>query len=377
MNVLRKILVVITLLMALPGSTCFAEGVDPDALRLTLPKTAYAVVGAEMSVYFDNIVLSENSDDLKFVVTSDLGKTEPKRWTVTATEADVGDHPWQVEVFRGDKSLGRKSMTLHVSPAKLSKPRNVSLLIVGDSLTNATHYPNEIAKRLDQSGLTAWKMLGTHRPTNAAPGVAHEGYGGWTWARFLNHYEPNPDPANRKRSSPFVYLDGEKPKLDIPRYFQEACQGEKPDVIIIMLGINDCFGANPNSIEKTDETIDRVFQSAESLLKAFQEAAPEAEIGLCITTPANTRESAFQANYKGSYSRWGWKRIQHRLVERQLEQFGGDRAKQNRIHLIPTELNLDPVNGFPVDNAVHPNPTGYQQIGASIHAWLLSRLTSE
>ena len=144
--------------------------------------------------------------------------------------------------------------------------------------------------------------------------------------------------------------------------------------MIFNLGINDCFGANPNELAKTDEHIDGVFKQAEILIKAFRDAAPKAELGICLTTPGNARDGAFVANYKNRYPRWGWKRIQHRLVQRQLKQFG-ERETDN-LHLIPTELNLDIVNGYPSDNAVHPNEIGYQQIAATIHAWLMSRLTS-
>ena len=49
-------------------------------------------------------------------------------------------------------------------------------------------------------------MLGTHKPKAAAKGVAHEGYGGWTWQRFVSQYDPKPDGTHRKRSSSFVYL---------------------------------------------------------------------------------------------------------------------------------------------------------------------------
>ena len=38
------------------------------------------------------------------------------------------------------------------------------------------------------------------------------------------------------------------------------------------------------------------------------------------------------------------------------------------------DLNLDPVDGYPVDNGVHPNAAGYRQTGASIYAWIKSRL---
>ena len=47
------------------------------------------------------------------------------------------------------------------------------------------------------------------------------------------------------------------------------------------------------------------------------------------------------------------------------------------VFLMPTELNLDPTDGYPANNGVHPNQFGYQQIGASIHAWLKARLQAQ
>ena len=85
--------------------------------------------------------------------------------------------------------------------------RNDSVADRGDDrLTHGTIYANEIARPLSLPGNPEWKMLGTHRPSRAEEGVAHEGYGGWTWGRFASHFEPNPDGTYRKRSSPFVYL---------------------------------------------------------------------------------------------------------------------------------------------------------------------------
>ena len=110
------------------------------------------------------------------------------------------------------------------------------------------------------------------------------------------------------------------------------------------------------------------------LLAEFHKAAPRAQLGLCLTTPPNDRDGAFVANYKTNYPRWNWRQVQHRLVERQLEHFSG--REREGIFIVPTELNLDTFAGYPDNNAVHPNKTGYQQIGASIFAWLKSRLAA-
>lgn len=343
-----------------------------QSLQLTLPPMFYAVPGVEMSIYFDNIVLTETPKKYRFEVDCEIGTVDQNRWSVTPTESNVGQYSLSVKVTDADgANLGTANTVLQVSKPDAGANRDTCrLLIIGDSLTNATTYSNEIARLLSTPGNPKWQMLGTHKPKSAAAGVAHEGYGGWTWQRFVSQYEPKPDGTNRKRSSPFVYLgkDG-KPGLDLPRYFKEECNDLKPDYVIIMLGINDCFSAKQDAI---DEKIDGMFTQADILIKALQTAAPQAEVGICLTTPGNSRQEAFYANYKDRYSRWGWKKIQHRLVQRQIEKFKG-RENEN-LFIIPTELNLDIVDGYPVNNGVHPNKVGYQQIGASIYAWLKYRM---
>ena len=217
-------------------------------------------------------------------------------------------------------------------------------------------------------------MIGTHKPTGVAPDVRHEGYGGWKWADFLTKFAPQPagvtaGPLARKSTSPFLFADdAQKPVFDLPRYFRENSDGQPPDVVTFLLGINDCFAANPDS---PDAKITEVLANAEKLLAEFHKAAPKAQLAVGLTTPPNARQSGFTANYKDKYPRWGWKRIQHRLVQRMLQQFRG-REAQN-IHLVPTELNLDPLDGYPENNGVHPNATGYAQIGHSFYSWIKSR----
>jgi len=357
----------------LSAATCLA-GNRAGPLQLTLPPEFYAVAGVETSIYYDNVVLTETPEAYRFEVTCDIGKAEQQRWTLTPKATDVGDHSLTVTVRdASEKELGRATTTLRVVSADAGAERTIRLLIVGDSLTHATTYSNEVARLLAMPDNPSWKMLGTHKPSKAAEGVAHEGYGGWTWQRFLSQYEPNPDGTHRKRSSPFVYLgvDG-KPALDLKRYFDEECDGQRPDFVTFLLGINDCFSANPDDPAAIDARIDAMMVHADALLAAFREAAPKAQLGICLTTPPNSREEGFQANYKGRYHRWGWKRIQHRLVQREIGRFVNRETEQ--FFLVPTQLNLDPVDGYPTNNGVHPNDFGYKQIGASIYAWLKARV---
>lgn len=343
--------------------------------RLTLPPTVYAVPGVEMSLYFENTVLLAEGQKVAFEVECPLGKVETRRWTLTATEQQVGSVPLKLKVKDESGKIAEEATTqVQVVPAEAGKGQDLTLLIVGDSLTHASTYPNEVARLLALPGNPQWKMIGTHKPAGAAAGVVHEGYGGWTWAAFHSRFDAkNPEPGY-KGSSPFVFPVGDPPqgKLDVARYFAERAGGSAPDFITVMLGINDCFSFNPNDASQLDLRIDGVFKEAEKLIAEFRRAAPRATIGICLTTPGNSRDAAFVANYQDRYTRWGWRQIQHRLVERQLTHFGNREAE--RICIVPTQLNLDVTDGYPENNGVHPNAGGYQQIGATIYCWLKSRL---
>jgi hypothetical protein len=346
-------------------------------LQLTLPPVVYATPDVQMSIYHDNIVLTEKPEEFRFEFSCKLGESEARRWTVKPTDRDVGDHPIEIIVKdAGGKVLEKGKTTLHISSRKAGAEKSLRLLIIGDSLTHATHYPNEIARLLALPGNPKATLLGTHKPASALAGVAHEGYGGWKWSDFLTKYTaPTPGvtagPLARKATSPFIFpsADGKKGTFDLPRYFKEHCGGQPPDVVTFLLGINDCFGADPNA---PDPKINEVLDQADKLLAEFHKAAPKALLAVGLTTPPNSRQAGFTANYKDKYPRWGWKRIQHRLVQRMMERLK-NREKEG-IHLVPSELNLDPVDGYPDNNGVHPNPVGYAQIGASFYAWIKSRM---
>ena len=345
-------------------------------VKLTLPKVWYSVPGVPNALYYDNVVLSEKPEVLRFEITCDVGVHEPRRWAVNATEKDVGDHPMTVVIKdAGGKVLDQGRTVLRISPKNSGADRTLKILIVGDSLTAATAYPNEMARLLSEPGNPQWKMLSDHKPQGAKPGVAHEGYGGWTWNSFLTKYVAKPDPAKRSFSSPFVYLDaGGKAGIDLPRYFREHCGGETPDVVTFLLGINDCFHVKADDVAAVDKTIDSALENASKLLAAFHAAVPNAVLAVGLTTPPNSRESGFEANYHGQYHRWGWKQIQHRLVGRMFERF--DDGRVPGVVLVPTEINLDPVAGYPDNNGVHPNGVGYAQIGVSFYSWMKAWLAT-
>lgn len=339
-------------------SGCFFEG----DIHLTLPPIVYAVEGLETNIYFENIVLTQTIDDYQFSITSPIGTVDSTRWNLIPTANDVGEHILTVKVFNKLTSelVGTKLTIVKVLPvATSSSTDKLNLLIVGDSLTEATLYPNRIATLLDSETIpTTWKMIGTKHPAAALSNVYHEGWSGRTWKWFDTNYNSDTD------RSPFIFSVGSTPELET--YYINNSAGEPATVATFLLGINDCFNAVPDDQTSIDDCADTAFGYADDLITTLKASSPNIIIGIGLTTTPNIREEAFVANYGTTYTRWGWKRIQHRLVQKELEHFDG----MENIFVVPTELNIDTLNGYPVDNGVHPNLFGSNQIGDTFYAWL-------
>ncbi|MDF1739486.1 MAG: SGNH/GDSL hydrolase family protein [Verrucomicrobiales bacterium] len=357
------------------GFLTSGKGADLESsLTVTVPEIVYAVEGVPTSLHCRSFVDVLPTAPLEIEVDSPVGQLEGEVWHLSASEREIGDHRITVRIARDAAGPATAaSLTVRVVPANAGERRELSLLIVGDSLTHASRYPNAIAELLDEPGNPKWRFMGTHHPKSATPNVFHEGYGGWTWSRFNTRYEPKEDQTGKTRTSPFVFLSEKgQPELNVSRYFSAFHQGDVPDFVFVLLGVNDCFHANPEDPAAIEAKIDAMMKQAETFLASLREAAPNAIIGIGLTPAPNDREGAFVANYGKSYTRDGWRRIQYRLVQRQLEAFSG-REREN-IFVVPTAHSVDPHLGYPQDNAVHPNDAGYEAIGKNVYAWIKAML---
>lgn len=359
----------IILLMA--GVFTHLQAQENEEVSLTVPEVFFAVEGVETGVVLPTFVKFAEDEDLRFEVDCAAGESDGYRWRINARAEEVGDHSFTLRVRSAEgRLLDQEDFRVKVVPADAGNDQEFSLLIMGDSLTNASRYPNTIAGLLRKEGGPRFHLMGTHHPASADPDVFHEGYGGWSWERFCTRFTPEENQVGKTRTSPFVFPNPDKgePELSVARYFQEYHAGEAPDFVTVLLGINDCFHADPEDAQAIEERIDRMMGYAETFLVQLRKAAPETKIGICLTPAPNVRDGAFTANYKGRYARKGWRTIQYRLVQRQLEAFSG-REGEN-IFVIPTANTVDPMEGYPEDNAVHPNDAGYRDLGVVIYAWL-------
>ena len=356
---------------------------EPGPCRLILPPELQAVPGVELNVYFDNVCLMFNPAVYTFDVTCAKGRQQAERWTFVPAETDVGSFPLQLDARdEANQIVASATTTVRVVPPTAGQGKESSCLIIGDSLTNASYYPEQLLKRFEADGHAKLRLIGTNHPQNMSEGNRHEGYGGWTAERFCTLFTKGPDPTNtRRQTSPFVFEENGKPTLNVKRYLAEQNAGQGPDFVVIALGCNDTFGADDSTIEAA---IDRMFGYLDQLIAQFRAARADTNIGLVILVPPAASQDAFGANYACGQTRWQYRRNQHRVDERLLATYSG--REQEHLYLIPGNANLDTVHNYPTTagpanaysqtevsrlaNGVHPAPPGYYQMGDSIYCWM-------
>ncbi len=391
MRHLAALLLLTSTLLRVPAAEPEPAPLFKGEVGLILPPVIHAVPGVEMNVYFDNVSLVVNPANYIFDVTCNRGAQQTERWTYAPTEKDVGQFGFTLEVRdQSNAIIARAKSMIRVSSADAGKGAGKSVLIVGDSLTAASVYSQQVFDLCQGEGNPKLKLIGTRGPGGGSEVNRHEGYGGWTAERFATKYTGVARGGPYKEcGSPFIYKDGDaEPQLDFPRYCREFNDGKAPDFVTILLGCNDTFSSTDDTIE---ERIDRMFRHYETLLKMIREAGPETQIGCLLLVPPAATQDAFGANYRSGQTRWQYKRNQHRVVERMLETFGNREAEN--IFLVPANVNLDCANNYPkrtapanartdieaarLNNGVHPAPSGYRQIGDSIYCWIKSRLAAK
>lgn len=361
-------------------------GAEAGPVRLILPPVIPAVPGVEANLYFENVVLVVNPANYVFDVDCEKGTQQAERWTFTPKAEDAGSYALKLRVIdQNNAVIAEADSMVQVVPAGTGKDKSLTYLAIGDSLTHASVYTQTLLDRCDAPDTPELKLVGSHQPKNN-PLNRHEGYGGWTAERFATLYTGAPRVGVfHPWGSPFVYKNGDNPpEIDFGHYCQDYNGGASPNFVTIFLGCNDVFHAVDDNLEST---IDGILKYMDQLIGMVHALDATTRVGVIAPVPPAGTQDAFGSNYNNGQTRWQYLKNQHRLLERMVAAYGGREAEG--LSLIPAYINLDCHHNYPasegpanardtgsisrLNNGVHPNDAGYQQIGDSIYAWMLAR----
>lgn len=257
--------------------------------RLMLPTDISAVVGDTLQVFTRGVIEYPDPYSLPQKWTSTVGTTLPRFWEFTPAGGDVGSHVLTVSVIDDEQSSIVSASTNIVVKAAANPASLKTIMCVGDSLTSSMAWPEEVYRRLTQSGgspsghgFANFDFVGANAfPTYGTQG----GFGnsGWSWSTYTG------------ASSPF-WIGGQ---FDIEAWFDANNGGIGPDLAIILLGWNSMSAsavASGHSSMVTD---------AEVFLDKLHTQYPDCKVTLLGLQPPS-RLGGLGTNYgaTGTYSQY-------------------------------------------------------------------------
>lgn len=391
-----------------PGCACELRSPRPYARVgkpvFCLPKRLYAAPGLECNVYFKEVFDSSVPENYAIQARCAKGRSERVRWTFTPNAEDAGK-AFELTLFawNDDGLVTQAKTTVCVAPKAKDPSRDVSVAILGDSLTNSG-FQQFLYDDMKAAGLTGYRQVGSRGGTGK-----HDGYGGFSFRTFLTRYMISDeeyanvqDAAEREQlkalgtpekiihdwqrdllRSPLVQFKDGKKVVDVQAWLDKVNGGKAPDYVVIELGVNSIFGCFGEDGELKAYYAEHVVPQFEELVSKLRETMPGAVYVLC-TQPVGTTQDGFANNY-GS----GFNEVQHRKnmfqLTREIMRYVEEK-NDPKVRLLPVAQAVDPIDGFireecPTSaraktktvrsmNAVHPSAVGGAQMGDAIAAGL-------
>ena len=199
----------------------------PGMVRLVLPPSMPAVDGQEANIYFDNVALMLNAANYAFDVDCPKGRQQQERWTFTPQPDDVGEHELRLQVRNEQNHLvARGKCKVRVSPANAAEVNDVSLLLVGDSLTHASVYPERVLSLAEKSGGLQLTLVARTGPTAHRARCAMRAMAAGRPSDLLRTTREG---DYRQRGSPFHYADADgNAKLDFAACCRDVNAESRP-----------------------------------------------------------------------------------------------------------------------------------------------------
>lgn len=176
-----------------------------EKIRVILPEKYDLVVGDTFQLFYRGVIMAPNPYCYDIVSVCEKGRNFPRYFEFTPEKPGV--YKLEIYVYDANRNvLGKGETELCVIEAKISE-KPINILCIGDSLTGGGQWVSECYRRIVQNGgepeglgFTNVSFVGTCKKDD----VGYEGYGGWTWEKFLSG----------EHGGVFVWGDHEKTEAD-------------------------------------------------------------------------------------------------------------------------------------------------------------------
>ncbi len=392
----------------------------PSKVYIMRPKKDYAVVGGiggeQYNIYFRNVILPFK-DEYDIKIKCDYGANYGEFWRIEEFPYDTDSFPLKISVYdAGGTCIAEKETTIIMT--EKNQAENYDIMAIGDSMTHACVYPAHVMHKLENLHFKGTRSFDGQLFT--------EGRGGWTYdAYFLNNticwggvspflfpkgvddYYGDIDFENMKKSDnkPAYSYDGfaaaephegqiyhkdgmlykfgtaepvnKKPEweFNFGKYMAKNRIGHI-DAVSLFMGGNDLQIVEYEESEKVIAHFIENIQKVTDSIKKYDD-----KIKIIINLPViGAEQFAWGKRMKCTCTSKQYRYNVIHAAQAIIDNF----ENRSGIYLSSSLLNLDPVYGFDLQpykaniysdayimrhaNWVHPNRTGYMQIGDSLAA---------
>ena len=172
-------------------------------------------------------------------------------------------------------------------------------------------------------------------------------------------------------------------RLDFKKYLDDrGYTMTADDLITVHLGINDVF------LDVSDSKLESIKADFDKMLIEFRAVIPRINIGLCITIPPSISQDAFAVNYASGQTLRRYIENYKKLVEFLLSNYDTPEMRNSSLYCIGFNHCIDRTNNFQKTtmkanarstqiietwgNGVHPDNTGYYQMGDVLYTFIKS-----
>ena len=354
--------------------------------EVRLAKQYDLVVGDHFQLYYIGVVKTFNIKNEGIRVECAVGRQMPRYFEYTPTESDAGQsYKLTITTRRLDGSvisLGETTLVVHPKLTDNTTPSNVNVLIIGDSLTYQGEWAGEGLRRIygnDLSvppaplGLTnSCTSYGSKSNVINGFRVYHEGYSGWSWARFLQRTSANP------------FYNATSKSIDFQNHAARH-NNTGADIIAILMSWNGS-GVKPDF--DFSEAINRNLNDAATIIRQAHSDFPNAKIiclglqiscmnggtGMWYGATGGLSDMYGTAFYAFDYS----KALEEMVTNEEFGEYcfyidtkGQFDTEYNMPH---EEVSVNDRNNTDKEiigtNGVHPTTAGYYQIGDAFYRGL-------
>lgn len=345
--------------------------------ELSLPPEIYAVEGYETNVYWDGILHSHlRASQFSIRNSTQRGQSLEKRWRITPSSSgfggvgssDLTTFSMTTTVLYNGEQVAQHATSVKVKAANVGAAASRKALFIGDSITEDGRATQQLLDNITEvaSGYSL-TLLGS-KGTGANK---HEGYSGQSYSFFRSNDASNP------------FYDGS----DFNFQFYLTAKGytmAATDSVYLMLGTNDFFGLADDSAVATKVT--SVLADLAVIIASIHSAVAGINIWIGLVPPAPMTQDGVGTTQLPFYSRDRYARNFALWRKSLIASYGASQA--SNIRLCHVNCCVDTDNGFAkiteavnarsatthsiLNNDVHPNASGYSQIGDVYHACQLS-----